>query len=307
MSISSRTTSRRDFLAVGATAVGVCAISALRPSQLLAAAPTAKSKLHIGLCTYEWGKDWNIPTLIANCQKAGLYGIEPRTDLNYAHGIELTLNAAQRAEVKRQFADSPVRIDSIACGEHMDWPQPERLRAAVEKAKLYLQLSHDVGCDTLRVFPNEFHPDVPHEKTIAQIARALDELAVTAAGLGQEVSLEAHGPAGDLVTMRAVMDQVTRPNVRIRLNSDIRDTKGKGFVANFNLVKDRLSRIIHLRDLTSNDYPYQTMVNLLAKMNWEGCANIERSDPVADRVAAMTEQRQVWEAMVEKAQRSAAT
>jgi sugar phosphate isomerase/epimerase len=297
-----RTTSRRDFFAGGVSAAwGLGALAALQPAPLAAAGLSPKARLRFGLTTYTWGKDWDIPALIANCGKAGLQGVELRTSLKYAHGVELTLNAAQRAEVKKRFADSPVRLVSIASSERMDWPQPEKLRAAIDAAKAHFRLSHDIGCSVVRIFPNQFHPGVAHEKTIEQIARAVDELGVFAAGLGQEVSLEAHGPAGELPTLRAVMDRVTQPAVRIRLNCDARDALGQGFEANFNLVKPFLSRIIHLHDLHDPKYPYQRMVDLLVKANWEGDSLMERDGMPADRVAAMTEQRQTWEAMIDKA------
>jgi sugar phosphate isomerase/epimerase len=291
-----RKASRREFLAIGiAAAAGAGAVSSL------AAAAPVKARMRIGLATYNWGKDWDIPTLIANCHKAGLAGVELRTSSKHAHGVEVTLSARERAEVKARFAGSPVRIVSIACSERMDWPQPEQLKAAIEASKSHLQLSHDVGCDVLRVFPNQFHPGVPHEQTIEQIARALNELGAAAAGLGQEVSLEAHGSAGELPTLRAIMDRVTGPSVRVRLNCDARDTKGAGFVANFNLVKDCLSRTIHLHDLNDPDYPYALMVELLIQAGWEGCALMEQDQVVADRVAAMIEQRKLWESMIDKA------
>jgi len=304
MTISHRTISRRHFLAGSVAAVvGVGSPGGPRKSLLQAAdLPTSSaSRMRFGLATYTWGKDWDIPALIRNCDKAGVYGVELRTSSNYAHGVEVTLNASQRAEVKQRFADSPVRVVSIACSERMDWPEPERLRAAIEAAKKHLQLSHDIGCDVLRVFPNQFHRDVPREKTIEQIARAVDQLGLVAADLGQEVSLEAHGPAGELPTMRAIMDQVNLRCVRVRLNCDARDAQGQGFVANFELVKDFLSRVIHVHDLADPQYPYQRMVDLLQKANREGWALAERGDPVPDRVAALIEQRQTWEAMVEKA------
>ena len=61
--------------------------------------------------------------------------------------------------------------------ERMDWPEPERLKAAIEASKKYLQLSHDVGASSLRVFPNQFHPNVPKERTIGQIAKAVNDVA----------------------------------------------------------------------------------------------------------------------------------
>ena len=51
-----------------------------------------KSKMKLGLVTYQWGKDWDLPTLIANCEKAGLQGVELRTQ--HAHGVETSLSAS---------------------------------------------------------------------------------------------------------------------------------------------------------------------------------------------------------------------
>jgi sugar phosphate isomerase/epimerase len=299
-----KATSRRDFLSRGISAtMGVGAFlvtGCLNAFAAKANDASLRSRMRIGLATYQWGEDWDIPTLIGNCQKAGIFGVELRTSSKYAHGVETTLNADQRTEVKRRFADSPVRIVSLACSEKFDWLDQKKLRAAIEAAKAHLKLSHDVGCDVLRVFPNDFHPKVPHEKTIRQIAKAMDELGDFADGLGQEVSLEAHGKAGELPTMRAIMDHTTRRNVRVRLNCDARDTKGKGFAENFNLVKDFLSRIIHLHNLHDAAYPYQKMVDLLHTASWSGWALMERSEKVPDRVAAMAEQRRAWEAMLNK-------
>jgi sugar phosphate isomerase/epimerase len=302
MTSSSKSVSRREFLGgtLGAAA-GAYALGAMGAKSALAADSAAKPNLRFGLATYQWGTDWDIPTLIANCQKAKALGVELRTSSKYAHGVELELSAQQRGEVKKRFADSPVAVVSIACSERMDWPEPEKLKAAVEASKAYLKLSQDVGSSTVRIFPNQFHPNVPHEKTIEQIAKAASEVGVFAAGIGQEVSLEAHGGAGDLPTMRAIMDQVTNKSVRVRLNCDARDIQGKGLEDNFNLVKDFLAHTVHLHGLKDAKYPYQTLVDLLVKAKWDGWALMENSDKVPDRVQALTEQREIWDALVAKA------
>ena len=69
------------------------------------------SKIRFGLVTYQWGKDWDLPTLIANCQKTGTEGVELRT--THKHGVEPSLNASQRREVKARFADCPVTLIGI--------------------------------------------------------------------------------------------------------------------------------------------------------------------------------------------------
>ena len=202
--------------------------------------------------------------------------------------------------MKKRFADSPVAVVALACSERMDWPEPAKLKASIAAAKQYLQLSADIGSLSLRVFPNQFHPGVAQEKTIAQIAASVNELGAFAAGIGQRVDLEAHGPAGALPTMKAIMDQVTEKAVGVRLNSDKRDATPPGFAAQFALVQSRLARTVHLHNLTSADFPYQEQVNLLTQIKWDGWALMENSEKVPDRVAAMSEQRKLWEDMLRK-------
>ena len=297
------TTTRRDFLAASLkTTLGLCALSTLPPCPSPAADATASaSKLRFGFTSYQWGKDWDISTMIANLTKAQVYGVELRTSASYAHGVELSLGAAQRQEVKKRLADSPITLVGIASAECLDWPEPDKLKAAIEAAKAHLRLSCEVGASGVRVFPNQWHPNVPHEKTIAQIARALNEIGAVAADYGQEVRLEAHGSVGELPTLRAIMDQVTQPKVRLKLNSDVRDTKGEGFEKNFNQVKKFLGHTLHTHNLKDTKFPYQLQINLLVKMNWDGWGLLEASDKVPDRVQALIEQRQLWEQMVAKA------
>src|SRR5690606_34209417 len=91
--------SRRTFLkSSGLAALG---LSSFAPSLKATA-----GKTKVGFVTYQWGKDWDLPTLIKNCETAGLLGVELRT--THAHGVEITLDKNQRDEVKKRFADSPV-------------------------------------------------------------------------------------------------------------------------------------------------------------------------------------------------------
>lgn len=295
--------SRRSFIArTTKVAIGVGVAGSLASSRSFAADAPVKSKvkMRFGWTTYTWGKDWDIPTIVANCKKAEVFGTELRTSSNYAHGVELTTSTEKRKEVKKQFTDSPVTLVGIASGEKFDWPDEAKLKAAIEAAKGYLKLSSDVGSSGVRVFPNQWQPNVPHEKTIEQIAGAMNILGAVAADLGQEVRLECHGAAGDIPTIRAIMDRVTQRSVRVKLNSDARDAAGKGFEANFNLIKDFFGHTVHVHDMKDAKFPNQLQIDLLLKMNWDGWMLLETSDKVEDRVAAMAEQRKIWDEMVAK-------
>src|SRR6185503_19873574 len=104
------TFNRRRFLQTSASvaAAGLLPIS-LREARCNAQQPNqAPSKMQFGLCTYQWGADWDLPTLLANCEKAGALGVELRT--THKHGVEPSMSANQRREARARFADSPVTL-----------------------------------------------------------------------------------------------------------------------------------------------------------------------------------------------------
>ena len=298
-----RKTSRRKFMARGlCVAAGAAATTALTSCDTLQIPgmnePAGTTRF--GFTTYQWGKDWGIATLIANCTKAKAYGVEMRTSQNYAHGVELQLDIRQRAEVRKRFADSPITVVGMATSERFDSPDLARLKMAIENSKAYVLLSRDIGGSGIRVFPNSFHDGIPREQTIAQIADALNIVGGFAGDCGQQVRLEAHGNVGELPTLRKIMEQVEQPSVRLKLNSDKRDIEGKGFEHNFNLVREYLGDTLHLHNLKDTQFPYQLQMDLLVKTGWTGWQLLEVSDQVPDRPAALIEQRRIWDQMLAK-------
>ncbi len=267
------------------------------------AAAKRVSHLRFGLTTYQWGQRWDIPTLIANCRKIPAYGLEMRTSQNYAHGVELELTAAERREARLRFIDSPIMLVGLACGERFDSPDAAKLRDSIEKAKAYAKLAHDVGATGLRVFPNDFHEGVEKQKTLAQIARSLNEVGQYAADYGQMIRLENHGRAGMLEYLPTIMSQVTAPNVRVKLNCSDQDKDPKKFERDFHAVKQYLGDTLHLHDLRTRDgFPYQLQTNLLIDHGWDGWCLAELSGriQVPDRLAGLIEQRKIFDQLVAK-------
>ncbi len=286
------TVTRRGFfsrtIATGAGLLGLPSDAAQRTS-----------KMRFGFTTYQWGKDWDIPTLIANCIKAKAFGVELRTQEQYAHGVEVSLSPQQRREVKKRFADSPVALLGLAGGDLFDWPDPAKLNEAIESTKAHVRLSQDVGGRGLRVEPNNFHKEIPQEKTIEQISRALNIVGKYAAGYGQMIRVENHGSVGtSLIALRKVMDGVDQPNVRIKLNGSLQ--KGEDFAQGFQLVKKFLGDTLHFHELNRGNFPYQLQSDLLMDMGWQGWWLLEASSKVPDRLQALIEQRGLWEGLIAK-------
>jgi sugar phosphate isomerase/epimerase len=263
------------------------------------AAPEKKEagkQMQFGLVTYMWGFDWGLPTLLKNCEAARVYGVELRTE--QAHRVEPSLTAAERREVKKKFADSPVKLVGLGSNEDFHDVDPQSLKASIERAKAFVKLSHDVGGSGVKVKPNDLPPDVPREKTIGQIGRALNELGAYAADFGQQIRLEVHGQCAPLPIIASIMEVTDNPNVGVCWNSNPQDLEGKGLEYNFGLVAKRLGSTTHVRQLGGNHYPFAKLVALLKQVNYKGWLLLEASDKQEDRVAALAKQRSIFEKLL---------
>lgn len=111
-------------------------------------------QMRFGLVTYQWGKDMPLPELLTSCEKAGLRGVELRTE--HKHGVEPSLSKEARIEVRKRFADSPVELVGYGsnCEFHSD--NPQKLKDNIELAKRYIELMHDCGGSGVKVKPNGF-------------------------------------------------------------------------------------------------------------------------------------------------------
>jgi sugar phosphate isomerase/epimerase len=256
--------------------------------------------MKFGLVTYLWGQDWDLPTLLANCEKSQVLGVELRVE--HKHGVEPTLSADERAAVKKRFADSPVKMIGMGTNQCYDSPDPAVLEKNIEGTKAYIKLSQDVGGTGVKVKPNDFQKNVPREKTIEQIGKSLNIVGAFGADCGQQIRLEVHGKCSELPTIKAIMDIADHPNVKVCWNCNDQDLLGDGLEANFNLVKDRFGDTVHVRELNVGNYPYQELINLFVKMDYPGWILLEGRTEPADRVAALAEQREVLAQMIAKGQ-----
>jgi sugar phosphate isomerase/epimerase len=245
--------------------------------------------MKFGLVTYLWGQHFTLPELITKCEQAGFAGVELRTQ--HAHGVEISLSAAERADVKKRFDDSP--LTCLGYGSNFEYhsPDPAILRDNIEQTKEYIKLCKDIGATGIKVKPNNLPAEVPQEKTIAQIAASLNEVGKFAQDYGQLVRVEVHGPlTQELPNMKAIFDQVTDPNVKVCWNCNDKDLLPPGLEGNFNMVNKWFGDTVHVRELNDPSYPYPELFNLFADINYDGWILLEaRTDP-EDKVAAMKEQ-----------------
>lgn len=287
---------RRSFLRSSAAAGLAVTLGANRP---VAAGSNfvVDSKMRFGLVTYQWGKDMDLPTLIESCEKAGLHGVEVRTE--HKHRVEPSLSSEERKAVRKRFEDSSVELVGYGSNAQFHEADPEKVKANIELAKSYIQLMHDCGGSGVKVKPNSFVKGVENEKTIEQIGKSLNEIGEYGQKYGQQIRVEVHGPGtSSLPVMKAIFDVADHPNVAVCWNSNAEDLKGEGLEHNFNLVKHRFGKTVHVRELTLGDYPYDKLFGMFHDMNYDGWILLEAHSDPADKVASLIEQRQVFEKLV---------
>ena len=291
--MNSKTITRKGFIKNLSMLSGL----ALLPGMKFPKAISPESKMKLGLVTYLWGKDWDIPTIIKNLTETQIHGVELR--IEHAHGVTLDLKKEERLAVKQMFADSPIEVLGMGTNQEYDSPDPEKLKKQIEGTLDYIILSHDIGGTGVKVKPNRFHEGVPQEKTLEQIGMALNEVGRFAGDYGQQIRVEVHGKGTQqLPNIKTIMDVADNPNVTVCWNSNDQDLGGNGLEYNFNLVKDRFGDTAHVRELNVGDYPYQELMSLFVEMDYAGWICLEcRADP-EDKVKALIEQREIFEKMI---------
>ncbi len=245
---------RREFLRSGWLSIaGLGVLGRAEPSGR-AAPETAALPAHespppfkLGMVTYELAKDWDIETIIKNCEATGFEGVELRT--THRHGVEPSISKERRAEVRKRFEDSRVRLVSLGSTCEYEAPDLAVVEQNVEETRRFCELAHDLGCMGVKVRPNGFPPNSDHEKVLEQIGRALARCGDAASDLGIEIWLEVHGPETQVpANIRRIMDVSNHPSVGICWNSNDTDVVDGQVKPSFDLLKSWL-RSCHINEL----------------------------------------------------------
>ncbi len=237
--------------------------------------------LRLGTVTYNIAKDWDLPTLLEKLKALKFEGVELRT--THKHGVEPSLSASERAEVKRRFEDSPIELVGLGSTCEYQAADPAEVRRNIESTKDFIRLAHDVGADGVKVRPNGIPKGADLDSTLRQVGLSLAEVAEYAEGFGVAIRLEVHGGVTqDLPNIARILRHAgNRPGLVVCWNSNPTDLIDGSIEEGFNLVADRIG-MVHLRDLTDEAYPWRDLFQRLDAAGYDGftLAEIpESSDP----------------------------
>ncbi len=294
------TTGRRSFLkngfmgfaAIGATGSAQNTLAQARRLPGRKVDPQAPRDFHLGLVTYNLAKDWDVDTIIKNCEATGFEGTELRT--THRHGVEPTLSKARRAEVRKKFENSRVKLVSLGSTCSFQSPDPAEVERNIQSAREFCELAHDVGAIGVKVRPNGFPPDVPHEKTLDQIGRALAKCGDIARENGVEIWLEVHGQGTQQPrNIYRIMTVANHPAVGICWNSNPPDVIGGSVRENFDLIGPWL-RNCHINELWNPEYPYHELFALFRSVGYTRYTMAEIQES-CEPIRLMHYYRKLWE------------
>ncbi len=284
--------SRRRFLGLSAAVA-----AGLSPAERARADGTAgPPRFRLGIVTYNIAATWDLATLLGVCRRVGLSPVELRT--THKHGVELSLGAAARKEVRQRFADLGVEV--WGCGTVCEFhsPDPAVVRKNIELCKRFIGLAADIGGRGVKVRPNGLPASVPVARTLAQIGRALRECGKAAADAGLEVWLEVHGPGTSHPPhIKTLMEHCGHPQVGLTWNSNATDVKNGSVGEYFRLLRPWV-RSCHINELYSG-YPYRELFRLLRESNYDRVtlAEIPGMPDVASGERLLRYYKACWEAL----------
>lgn len=270
--MAGKSITRRGLLAGTGAAFAAGALEIGSSKGAEAQAKAGDPPFGLGTVTYNVPKDWDLPTLLKILPGAGVHSIEFRT--THAHGVEPTMSPAQRAEVRQRCADAGIKQISLGTVCEFQSPDPAVVKKNLDDCREWVKLAKDLGALGVKVRPNGLPKDVPVEKTLEQIGKALRECGAMAQDHGVEIWMEVHGAGTqEPVNARKILDHCGHKAVGANWNSNPTDVKNGSIREAFDLLKPNLMSV-HINNLWS-DYPYRELFALLRQAGFNRYTNCE--------------------------------
>ena len=247
--------------------------------------------MKLGLVTYNMAKDWDVPTIIKNCEETGFEGVELRT--THAHTVEVELSATQREGVRQTFEDSSVELAGLGSAFDYHSTDQDVARQNIKGTKENSKLAADVGAPGIKVRPNGLPQEVSVEQTLEQIGNSLRECGEFASDLGVQIRLEVHGGGtSELRHIRTIMDVADHPNVYVCWNSNFGEVEDGSVQKPFDLVKGKIG-LVHITELHRIEYPWRELFTLLKESGYQGFTLAEIAGS-SDSIRLMNFYRALW-------------
>jgi sugar phosphate isomerase/epimerase len=288
---------RRHFLQAAGAASVAGLVSGTHSPPLARAADQPPVLYRLGIVTYNIAANWDLPTILNVCKNVGLSPVEFRT--THKHGVEPTLSKQGRQEIRKRFAGSGV--DIWGCGTICEFhsPDPAVVKKNIETCKEFVGLVADIGGRGVKVRPNGLPKNVPTEKTLEQIGKALIPCGQAAADANLEIWVEVHGSGtAHPPNIKQIMEHCGHPKVGLTWNSNASDIKDGSVAEYFKLLRPWV-RSCHINEIYKDalgKYPYRELFRLFRETGYDRVTLIEVGKGMPD-VASSEEMLRYYKAL----------
>lgn len=250
-----------------------CAAAMTAPSTFdHSSTPIPKRQFQLGIVTYNLASQWDLPTLMRIAGKTGIAAVELRT--THAHGVEPTLTAKERTDIRRRFQDSGVRLWGLGTVCEFQSSEPNVVRQNLDVCNQFLELSADLGGVGVKVRPNGLPKGIPTDVTLKQIGESLSRCGEAAKKLQQEVWLEVHGAGtADPKHIQTIMEHCRHPNAGVTWNSNSTDIVNGSLQESMQRLQPYI-KSCHINELYGR-YPYRELFTALRRMQYDRFTLIE--------------------------------
>ena len=230
------------------------------------------------------------------CRETGLGALELRS--THKHGVEPSLTAEQRREIRKRFEDGGVTLLGLGSACEFHSPDAAEVLRNIDLARKFIELAADVGARQVKVRPNGLPEQVEESRTLAQIGESLRTLGEAAAPAGVEIVCEVHGRlTQEPPRMRRIMEAAAHPAVGVTWNSNPTDIQGGSVRESFQMLRKWILNV-HINELVS-PYPWRELFALLNESGYDRWTMIEaqalKSREPEDTTRFLRYYRALWE------------
>jgi glucosamine-6-phosphate deaminase len=155
---------------------------------------------------------WSLAEVIDGAGRHGYDGVELRfLENDDALWARPELSGSGLAETRARLRDAGLEVSCVDTRSQFHHPDRAAREAAIEEARLSLELAARLGAPGIRVFGDCVQPGQDRETTRAWIADALARLGEAARPLGVEVWIESHGDFARAPDTLAVLPEGALP------------------------------------------------------------------------------------------------
>jgi len=236
--------------------------------------------MKLSLDTYSIGTDLTLNDLLELLPANGIQGVEFRCEANQQHGVEPETTQAERRRVRALLENAGIEVSCLSTSQRFESPDPAVRQQAIDRTNQFINLAADLGCGRIRVFGNDFPPDVPKPEVIRYVGESLRhcgehaEKVANNTGAYVDVLLEMHGQFYYWEYCLGAVEIADHPHVAINYNCDDRDLVEGSVAYTFDKVKHQV-RHVHMHELENPSFPYIELFGILKKMDYQGFVSLE--------------------------------